>query len=306
VSVVIPCYNQGHLLSFAIESALSQTAPPDEVIVVNDGSDDDTASVCHIYEGSVTYVSQKNAGLSAARHTGILRANTEYVHFLDADDFLRPTALAHLLEAARANPSAAVVRGSWEEITEDGAVLATVTATDLGADAFHALFNPLTVGPPCRYLVRRQALVAAGLFDTELRSCEDWDMWFRIALAGHHFVTARGAVAVYRRHPQSMSRNHKRMWESGTRVLHQAQARHACPLCSRRHRTGIRIWREYCYLSILRADIRAAMQQRRFGLGVAMAARALMYDPLLIGKLAASVGRSLSRSGPNHFAGTNQ
>jgi glycosyltransferase involved in cell wall biosynthesis len=296
VSVIIPCYNQGHLVTYAIDSVLNQTRSPDEIIVVNDGSNDDTAAVCRTYEGLITYVFQANAGLSAARNTGILRARSEYVHLLDADDLMRPTALARLLDTAVSNPTASVIRGSWEEVTSDGTLLTEVRATDLGSDPFHALFDALAVGPPCRYMVRRESLLAAGLFDERLKSCEDWDMWLRVALAGVRFATSPDAVTVYRRHPQSMSRNHRRMWQSGTRVLRQADARHGCAICATRFRAGVRIWREYCYLSILRADVRAAVQQRKFGRAMALTVRAILYDPPVTRLLAASVIRSIRRS----------
>jgi glycosyltransferase involved in cell wall biosynthesis len=293
VSVVIPCYNQGHLLSQAIESALHQSRPPDEVVVVDDGSTDMSAPVCRKYGARITYIHQENAGLSAARNTGIRSAASEYIQFLDADDMLRPTALEYLVESATNNPTAAVFRASWDEIDQHGSVTARVTGAELGPDPYHALFDPIAVGPPCRYMVRRSVLLDVGLFDAELQSCEDWDMWLRIALAGNQFVTSQNAVVVYRRHSESMSRNHKRMWRSGAKVLRRARTRHGCDVCTSAYWAGLASWREYCYLSILRADVRAAIRARRFGYGLVISARAIRYDPPVAKLLVSSALRNL-------------
>ena len=91
VSVVIPCFNQARFLGAAIASALAQTHTPVEVVVVDDGSTDDTAAVTARFPG-VRYVRQENAGLSAARNTGLGKSRGAYLAFLDADDVLLPRA----------------------------------------------------------------------------------------------------------------------------------------------------------------------------------------------------------------------
>ena len=126
VSVVIPCYNQGHLLQEALESVLRQSRPPEEIIVVDDGSTDDTATVCQNYRREIVCLRQANSGLSAARNSGIRRASSDFIHFLDSDDLLRVTTIAELLGAASRHPEADVFRASWDEIDEDGTILAHV------------------------------------------------------------------------------------------------------------------------------------------------------------------------------------
>src|SRR5579871_1913129 len=88
VSVIIPCYRQGRFLASSVRSALQQSYSPIEVIVVNDGSDDDTEQVAHRFGSQVRYIHQANAGVSAARNRAIGLAQGEYLHFLDADDLL--------------------------------------------------------------------------------------------------------------------------------------------------------------------------------------------------------------------------
>src|SRR5918995_1252705 len=110
VSVVIPCYNQAHFLVEAIESVLAQSYPRFEIVVVDDGSTDDTSEVAARYPG-VRYVYQNNQGVSAARNSGLARSEGEYVVFLDADDRLLPEALEAGLRCLEARPECAFVSG---------------------------------------------------------------------------------------------------------------------------------------------------------------------------------------------------
>src|SRR5437868_12767968 len=99
VSIIIPCYNQAEFLSEAIDSALAQTYRPIEVLVVNDGSPDETEKVARSYGERIEYISRDNGGLSAARNTGIARARGCYLKFLDSDDQLHPAQIARQVEA---------------------------------------------------------------------------------------------------------------------------------------------------------------------------------------------------------------
>ena len=122
VTVVIPCYNQAHFLGEAIESVLSQSYRNFEVIVVDDGSTDNTSEVASRYEG-VRLVRQENRGLSGARNRGMREAKGEYVVFLDADDRLLPGALEAGLRCFEAHPECAFVSGQSRLIAEDGTLL---------------------------------------------------------------------------------------------------------------------------------------------------------------------------------------
>src|SRR5215204_1328714 len=119
VSVVIPCYNQAHFLGEAIESVLAQSYPNFEIIVVDDGSPDNTSEVAASYP-RVRLVRQENQGLSAARNSGLARSEGEYVVFLDADDRLLPGALQAGLECFEAHPKCAFVYGRCSRIRRDG------------------------------------------------------------------------------------------------------------------------------------------------------------------------------------------
>src|SRR5262245_46484951 len=98
VSVIIPCYRQGRYLAQAIDSCLAQTHPDVEVIVVNDGSDDNTDEVARGYGDRIRYIPKRNGGVSAARNSGIAVATGRYLKFLDADDHLAPQQIEWHLE----------------------------------------------------------------------------------------------------------------------------------------------------------------------------------------------------------------
>src|SRR5918993_3371746 len=120
VTVVIPCYNQAHFLGEAIESVLSQSYPNFEVVVVDDGSTDDTSEVASRYPQKVRLIRQENRGLAGARNTGIGHARGEYLVFLDADDRLLPEALEAGGRELEAHPECAFVSSRRDNITADG------------------------------------------------------------------------------------------------------------------------------------------------------------------------------------------
>ncbi len=122
VSVVIPCYNQAHFLGEAIESVLAQSYPHLEIVVVDDGSPDNTEEVAARYPG-VRYVRQENQGLAAARNTGLRHSRGDYLVFLDADDRLLPEAVEAGLEHLHAHPECAFAFGKWRLIAVDGSPL---------------------------------------------------------------------------------------------------------------------------------------------------------------------------------------
>jgi glycosyltransferase involved in cell wall biosynthesis len=224
VSIIIPCYNYFHFLPDAIDSALGQAGPdrPVEVLVVDDGSTDDTATVAAQYSGRIRYVHQPNAGLSAARNTGMREASHDLVIFLDADDMLTPGSLASLLAArARATSTPAVLGGRTHPFQTDEVpvkpspagsdLLVTVTARDL------VLRNRFD----CTVLASRNILLGLGGFDTTLRASEDRDMWIRTA-ARHPVAALDRCVLLRRMHDASMSCISRQQTASIERVLEKA------------------------------------------------------------------------------------
>jgi glycosyltransferase involved in cell wall biosynthesis len=201
VSVVIPCFNLGRFLDEAVQSALAQTLPDVEVVVVDDGSTDpDTRALLADYRPPRTrVVRSENRGLPAARNLGIRSSQGPYVCALDADDRLEPTWLEKAVDVLRADPSLAFV-SHWFRAFGDEQWDWTPQRCDLPS-----LLDSNTVNGAA--LVRREVLVAAGLFDESMREgCEDWELWLRVVKGGGRGAILPEMLYAYRRRPDSMSR----------------------------------------------------------------------------------------------------
>jgi len=204
IAVVIPTYNRAQLALRAVESALSQDPAPAEVIVVDDGSTDETPEVLGGHPG-IRYLRQDNAGLSAARNHGIRAAQSEWIALLDDDDRFLPGKLAQDLAIIARHPDTDLVYGNGRRVSPDG--------RDLGL----CLRNHREPADPLRALlldnfvlvqtvtVRRTLLLDVGLFDTSLRVSEDIDMWVRLALRGARFRFAPLPLTDILRLPGSLS-----------------------------------------------------------------------------------------------------
>jgi glycosyltransferase involved in cell wall biosynthesis len=214
VSVVIPCYRQARYLPEALESVFAQTHPHTEAVVVNDGSDDDTASVAARYGDRIRYVYKANGGLSSARNAGLAAAQGEWVQFLDADDQLGPDKIDSQLGAAE---STADILYSGYECFSDlrPGERWTYSTVELGVgDPFVALVGEWERGlsiPIHSLLFRRGLFERLGGFDPSLPNHEDWDWHLRCAAAGARFHYVPGRGALYRVSGNSMSTAGPRM-----------------------------------------------------------------------------------------------
>lgn len=242
VSIVIPCFKQARYLAHAIESALSQSYQPVEVIVVDDGSPDDVAEVVSRYP-TVKYVHQRNSGIAAARNTGVRESHGELVVFLDADDWLLPGAIEAGVRAFRAHPESGYVAGLVQWTDAGGVPIDTPPRPDIGGDVFEQLLvdNCRTWIHAAMY--RTEAVRAVGGFDASVVHMEDWDLNLRVArVAPVHLHDA--VVGMYRRHRSSRSTNARAMLRSVTRMLRRYQRelrgqpryQRACERGLRRHR----------------------------------------------------------------------
>ena len=206
VSVVIPCFNGARYLGEAIDSALAQTHPDVEVIVVDDGSTDGTPAVVSGYGDRLRCVRQPNRGLAGARNAGIRHARGPYVAFLDHDDRFLPDKLARQAAVLDARPDAGLVYCGWHFIDADGARLPPtgwdVREGDVTVDLLRGnIMHPATV------VVRRTALDAAGGFDEGRTGLEDWDLWLRMAVRGVRWACVDAPLLEYRVHPGQMHRH---------------------------------------------------------------------------------------------------
>lgn len=176
ISVVIPAFNAARFLPRCLASVFSQTLQPDEVIVVDDGSTDDTASVAAALGAKV--FRRTNGGLSAARNTGIQNASSEWIALLDADDLWAPKKLE--LQAAHVHPDTVLVY-TGIRFFDDGGIRSERPAIEpTKAIEMLRFCNPI----PCTYLVRRDALLSGGGYREDIRACEDWEMLVRLQRLG--------------------------------------------------------------------------------------------------------------------------
>ena len=220
VSIVIPCFRQAQFVTTAIDSALSQSHPPVEVILVNDGSDDDTDLVAARYGTRVKYVEKSNGGLASARNEGIRNACGKYLLFLDADDAVHTNAVSWLLEAMADRDDQLAVMGVSQFSDDLPAESGFAPSAPLKASLFPTLIHHC-FGPPHSMLVPSRAVAAVGGFDESplFHGCEDWDLWCRLAVRGLGLTRIDAKGAFYRRYPGSMSTNIGRMLSARVNVL---------------------------------------------------------------------------------------
>jgi len=202
VSVVIPTYNRAALVTRAIESVLAQTYGDLELIVVDDASSDTTPdAVVRFDDRRLRYVLlPKNGGQWHAENVGIARARGEWVAFLDDDDEYVPDKLEQQLARAEraADPRVSVVYCRPQAIDKDGPRQPVDKPTPEGDVTKYLLTATLWVTPTL-YMAKRSALIDAGGFDESLAGAQDWDLWLRLSMAGHHFVALRDRLAIYHR-----------------------------------------------------------------------------------------------------------
>jgi glycosyltransferase involved in cell wall biosynthesis len=242
VSVVIPCYNHAHFLAESIRSAVTQEGPACEVIVIDDGSTDDTPRVAAAFP--VRYIRQRNAGLSAARNTGLRAGAGQYVVFLDADDRLLPGALAAGIAALVNAPEAAFAYGGHVNIDEWGRPLPPSPSLPLGTDAYATLLRGNCIVNPAAAMYRRWIFDRVGVFDTRLTAAEDYDLYLRIARR-FSIVAHPTMVVQYRRHRAAMSADPARMLRNTLRVARAQRPWVATPARRAAWHAGILSWEDY-------------------------------------------------------------
>lgn len=182
VSVVIPAYNAARFLKDTIDTVLRQSFTDYEIIVVDDGSTDATASVARSFGERVRYFHQQNRGASAARNEGIRRATGKYIAFLDSDDLWTPEKLAAQVGILEKNPEIGLVYSDWSLTQDTGPARASFLETVPGVSG--RVFDELIQRGfvlTSTVLVRRGCLDDVGLFDETLPVVEDYDLWLRIA-----------------------------------------------------------------------------------------------------------------------------
>ncbi len=225
VSIIVPTYNYGNLISETLTSIQSQTYENWECIVVDDGSTDNTAEVVARYaakDSRISYIQQENRRQAAARNNGISKARGEYFQFLDADDLLEPEKLKQQVAFLDVSPDVDIVYANVRYF-DDG------NPTELRLSNVHdQAWMPLVSGageaillrivrnnimPVNSPLIRRSTIEEVGSFDERLPPVEDWEYLIRCAATGKrfHYADEDGIRALVRTHPESSSSDPRRM-----------------------------------------------------------------------------------------------
>jgi teichuronic acid biosynthesis glycosyltransferase TuaG len=215
VSVIMPAFNAERYIEEAINSVISQTYTNWELIVINDGSTDNTLQIANKFvsvDARVKLISQDNKKLGAARNAGILNANGIWIAFLDADDLWMPDKLTKQLLIAKAEPGAGVIftdgftfyDNSLQAIQPYETVSGYFTSTVIYKLEYQGNYIPVL-----SVLVKKAHIDSIGL--QNVYGCEDWDYWLRLALHGVSFYGMNEKLFYYRRHSSNMSNDNNLM-----------------------------------------------------------------------------------------------
>jgi glycosyltransferase involved in cell wall biosynthesis len=230
VSIIVPCYNYGNLLSETLNNILEQSYENWECIIVDDGSTDNTSSVAKEFvdnHNQFRYVFQINAGLSAARNTGLQHSKGDFIQLLDADDFIESNKLLSQIKVFFEHPDSDIVYSEVRYFSSEQKTLRRFSMNEIDnpwmpkVDSSNPqlLMNTLidlnicVVNAP---LIRKSVFDRIGLFNTKLIAVEDWEFWCRCAFqkVNFRFDNSLGTQALVRFHEGSMSKNMKRMFEA--------------------------------------------------------------------------------------------
>jgi glycosyltransferase involved in cell wall biosynthesis len=252
VSVIITCYNHGRYLANAIDSLKSQTYQSFEIIVVDDGSVDNTEDVSLSYT-EVNYVYQPNAGLSAARNAGVKHAKGKYLVFLDADDWLLDRALEINVNFLNADDTAAFVAGGYEAYYEyDNRT--KVKQQNIQGNYYCELLKRNFIAMHATVMYHNWVFQKFQ-YNTSLRFCEDYDLYLQVTRT-YPIIYHTELIAVYRKHSNNMSINYPGMMEFALLALSFQKNNLKTDIEKRFYNEGVSFWRSYyskkMYESLLR------------------------------------------------------
>lgn len=205
ISVVVPTYNSKQTILETINSVLEQTFTDFELIVINDGSTDNTLELLeNIKDTRLKIYSYDNGGLSAARNRGIVRSTGEFISFVDADDLWTKDKLELQFQALQNNPQAGVAYSWTICMGNDGSSFHPGVSESFAGNVYPNLLVCNFIGSGSNVLIRKEAIESVGYFDETLKSCEDWDYWLRLA-PKYDFVVVPQPQIIYRLSSGAMS-----------------------------------------------------------------------------------------------------
>jgi glycosyltransferase involved in cell wall biosynthesis len=249
VDIIIPAYNAAHYLPTAIESVVAQTFEDWRILLIDDGSTDNTADVVapyiHQLGPKLEYIKQSNRGLPAARNAAIRSSSSEFLALLDADDIWLPDRLSESLRCFQDRPEVGLSYGYISRIDQQGNLLDSWSGNPRWAEGRIAPYiYMLRVQLPCPTMTfRRRCVDEVGLFDETMRATEDRDMWLRIAQR-YEVAVAPRVIALYRTSPNSMSADPERMLQAQLKFIRKHYRTPYCGLWQRQAALG-RTYRQH-------------------------------------------------------------
>lgn len=267
VSVIIPTFNRRDYLPIALDSVLAQTYTDYEIIVIDDGSNDDTRGVLAPYEKNIRYFYQENRGIAAARNRGIEESRGAYIALLDSDDYWLPPKLERQVHGLEENPQWGMIATRCSSISPDGRFRRHNRPGRSGwvlTDLFKSNFIRTSSA-----VITRACLEQVGLFDITLPECEEYDLWLRIA---HRYPIGfiNEPLTVYTDNPCGVSTDSLAGRHVRIRVLEKEYLREAIPPALYRSRLS----RNYHYLG------RHYVRRGERGEGIKYLRQALRLNPL--------------------------
>ncbi len=239
VDIILPAYNAARFLPMALDSVVAQTFVDWRILLVDDGSTDETAAIARRYADrlgpKLRYIYQENRGLPAARNTAIRHAEAEFLALLDADDVWLPHRLEASLQLFAGRPEVGLAYGLIEGIDPSGAVVSRFTDRKQHPQGWIAAqIYMRTMDLPCPTVTfRRTCVEQSGLFDESLRATEDRDLWVRIAQR-FQVACVPEVIAQYRTSPQAMTTDPERMLRAQLQFVEKHFRSPGCGVHARR------------------------------------------------------------------------
>jgi len=223
ISVVIPSYNRAHTLQQALQSVFAQSSAVDEVILVDDGSTDDSAMMVARQFPQVSVIRQPNGGVSAARNRGIEAAQHEWIALLDSDDCWLPHKVETVREAAAKHPGF-ILYHSDEIWVRRGVRVNPMQKHRKSGGWIFTQCLPLCAISPSAAVIQKSSLQDLGLFDESLPACEDYDLWLRLCHRFPVHYIDQPLITKYGGHEDQLSRQYPAMDRFRARALHRLLA----------------------------------------------------------------------------------
>ena len=207
ISVIVPTYNRAHQLPRTLDSILCQSCSPKEIIVVDDGSTDETLALMTSEYPEIVFIQQQNTGVSSARNVGIKRASGDWIAFLDSDDEWLPKKLEIQMKALYENPEIKICHTNEIWIRNGKRVNPKKKHGKFGGWIFQKCL-PLCCISPSSVIIHKSIFKEIGLFDYSLPVCEDYDLWLRITARNPVLYIEEPFLIKYGGHEDQLSKKY--------------------------------------------------------------------------------------------------